>query len=32
VALVRKGDTVATPGIVGIGFAEEMAIALGQRF
>jgi propionate CoA-transferase len=28
VGLVRSGDTVATGGFVGIGFAEEIAIAL----
>ena len=32
VALIRDGDTVATSGFVGIGFAEEIAIALEQRF
>ena len=32
VALVRDGDTVATDGFVGIGFAEELAIALERRF
>ena len=32
VALVRSGDTVATSGFVGIGFAEEIAIALEGRF
>src|SRR5574341_569565 len=32
VRLVRDGDTVATSGFVGIGFAEEVAIALEQRF
>ena len=32
VRLVRDGDTVATSGFVGIGFAEEIAIALEQRF
>jgi propionate CoA-transferase len=32
VRLIRSGDTVATSGFVGIGFAEEIAIALEQRF
>ena len=32
VNLIRNGDTVATSGFVGIGFAEEIAIALEQRF
>ena len=32
VRLVRDGDTVATGGFVGIGFAEEIAIALEQAF
>ncbi len=32
VALIRPGNTVATSGFVGIGFAEEIAIALEQRF
>lgn len=32
VALLRDGDAVATGGFVGIGFAEELAIALEQRF
>jgi len=32
VELIRAGDTVATGGFVGVGFAEEVAIALEQRF
>ncbi len=32
VRLIRSGDTVATGGFVGIGFAEEIAIALERRF
>jgi propionate CoA-transferase len=32
VSLIRSGDTVATSGFVGIGFAEEIAIALEERF
>ncbi|HYN59281.1 MAG TPA: CoA-transferase, partial [Rubrivivax sp.] len=32
VHLIRDGDTVATSGFVGIGFAEEIAMALEQRF
>ena len=32
VRLIRSGDTVATGGFVGIGFAESVAIALEQRF
>jgi len=32
VALMRDGDTLATSGFVGIGFAENLAVALEQRF
>jgi propionate CoA-transferase len=32
VALIRSGDTVATSGFVGIGFAENIAVALENRF
>jgi propionate CoA-transferase len=32
VRLIRSGDTLATSGFVGIGFAEEIAMALEQRF
>ena len=32
VALIRDGDTVATGGFVGNGFAEELAIAIENRF
>ena len=32
VRLIRDGDTVATSGFVGIGFAEEIAIALEELY
>jgi propionate CoA-transferase len=32
VRLIRDGDTVATAGFVGIGFAEGIAVALEERF
>jgi propionate CoA-transferase len=32
VRVIRDGDTVATGGFVGIGFAEEIAVALEKRF
>ena len=32
VRVIREGDTVATGGFVGIGFAEEIAVALEKRF
>lgn len=32
VACIRDGDTVATGGFIGIGFAENIAIALENRF
>ncbi len=32
VCLIRDGDTVATGGFVGIGFAEEVAIAIEDSF
>jgi propionate CoA-transferase len=32
VQLIRSGDTVATGGFVGIGFPEEIAVALEQQY
>ena len=32
VALIRDGDTIATSGFVGIGFAENIAVAIERRF
>jgi propionate CoA-transferase len=32
VRLIRDGDSVATGGFVGIGFAEEIAIALEELY
>lgn len=32
VALIRDGDTVATGGFVGVGFAENIAVALEERY
>lgn len=32
VQVIRDGDTVATGGFVGIGFAEELAVALENHF
>src|SRR5512137_1260209 len=32
VALIRDGDTLATSGFVGIGFAENIAVAIEERY
>lgn len=32
VALIHSGDTLASAGFVGIGFAENLAVALAERF
>lgn len=32
VRVIRNGDTIATGGFVGIGFAEEIAVALEESF
>ncbi len=32
VKIIKDGDTIATDGFVGIGFAEELAIALEEHF
>ena len=32
VACIKDGDTIATSGFLGIGFAENLAVALEQRF
>jgi len=32
VQVIRDGDTVATSGFVGVGFAEEIAVKLEEHF
>jgi len=32
IELIRDGDTIVTAGFVGVGFAEELAITLKERF
>ena len=32
VSRIHSGDTVATGGFVGIGFAENIAVALAERY
>jgi len=32
VQVIMDGDTIATGGFVGSGFAEELALALRKRF
>src|SRR5512139_4127907 len=32
VQLIQDGDTIATSGFVGIGFAENIAVAIEERF
>jgi len=32
IELIRDGDTIVTAGFVGVGFAEELAIRLKERF